>query len=486
MGIRNIFPGQSTHRFYGCTVTLSGMSIRPVQCLARLAVAGLLAVTMAIGWPCIAAAVEPPVIDPAALPPNTVGPEMPMEQREQCSPVFAKEGSQFGDAPWSADFLRLAEAQRWSRGEGVLVAVIDTGVNVSSRVPAEPGGDYVADGGDGLSDCDAHGTLVASLIGGRPGPDDRFVGVAPGARLVSIRQTSKKFSPKTPQVDVNDPNQSRPAGSVRTLARAVVHAADLGARVINISETACLKVSDRIDQASLGAAVRYAVVDKDAVVVVAAGNASDDGGLGGSCSQNPVPVASDPSDPLGWKLVKTVVTPAWYSPLVLAAGAVGRDGQPSAFNVGGPWVGVAAPGTEVVALAGDHPVDGFPGKDGPAVSIEGTSFSSAFVAGVAALVRAKFPQLTANQVMDRIVRSARHPGGGWDDVQGFGPVDPVAALTWDVPLGPQLPVFTVKRIPAPSAPGRADRGPVTWVVGLTVGALLLAGATGLVRRAVRR
>ncbi|OHV03541.1 type VII secretion-associated serine protease mycosin [Mycobacterium talmoniae] len=433
-------------------------------------------------WPGVAGAVEPPVIDPGALPPDTTGPEMPMEQRQPCMEAFAKEGSQFGDPPWSADFLRLDEAHKWSRGDGVLVAVIDTGVNVSERVPAEPGGDYVVANGDGLSDCDAHGTLVASAIAGRPGPDDRVVGVAPGARLLSIRNTSKMFSAKATEVDPNDPNQSKPAGSVRTLARAIVHAANLGARVINISETACLKVADRVDQASLGAAVRYAVVDKDAVVVAAAGNTSDEG-LGGSCAQNPGPVASDPGDRLGWKEVKTVVTPAWYAPLVLSVGATKRDGAAADFSMGGPWLGVAAPGVELVGLA-PGPVDALPGKEGP-VNLEGTSYSSAFVAGVAALVRAKFPGLTANQVMDRIVRTARHPGTGWNNIEGFGPVDAVAALTWDVPLGPQLPVVAVKKLDPPPPRVVADRGPVTWVV-VVAGVLALAsGGVWLGRKAVR-
>ena len=461
------------------------MLIGLLRGFARVSAAVLLTVGAAGWWPGVAWAVDPPVIDPSALPPDSTGPEAPMDQRHPCSTVFAKQGSRFGDPPWPADFLRLAEAHKWSQGQGVLVALIDTGVNASPRVPAEPGGDFVVAGGDGLSDCDAHGSLVAALIAGRGGPDDSFVGVAPEARLVSIRNMSKNFSPKTPSVDPNDPNQSVLAVSVRTLARAIVHAADLGAGVINVSEAACVKVADRIDQASLGAAVRYAVVDKDAVVVVAAGNTSQDG-LGGSCSQNPGPVPSNPSDRLGWGQVKTVVTPAWYSPLVLSVGSVGRDGLASAFSMAGPWVGVTAPGAEVVSLADDHAVDGFPGQDGVSVDIEGTSFSSGFVAGVAALVRSRFPDLTAGQVMNRIVRTARHPGTGWDPVQGFGAVDPVAALTWDVPLGPARPQFRVKPIAAPAPVRRADHRPLNWVVGLSVGAVAAAGAVWLFRLAARR
>lgn len=485
-----------THRF-GCWVgMLAGMNfgvagrlmhlvVRVARCLAHLAVVGILVVGPALTAP-PAYAIDPPVIDPTAMPPDTVGPEGPMEQRQPCQTAFAKEGSQFGDPPWSADFLRLGEAHKYSQGEGVLVAVIDTGVNASARVPAEPGGDFV-DKGDGLSDCDAHGTLIASLIAGRPGPEDRFVGVAPAARLVSIRQTSIAFSPKTPQTDPNDPNQSRPAGTVRTLARAIMLAVKLGARVINISETACLKVADRVDQAWLGAAVRSAVVDHDVVIVAAAGNTSSpnqDPALG-TCTQNPAPVPSDPIDPLGWKQVKTVVTPAWYSPLVVSVGSVSKDGSPSGFSMAGPWLAAAAPGDEIVGLAGDHPVDALPGREGP-VPLQGTSYSTAFVSGIAALIRSKFPDMTANQVTDRLLRTARHPGSGWDNTQGFGPVDPVAALTWDVPYGPPKPAFPVKEIAAPEPRVEPDYGPINWVMGIGVAVLIGGGAAWLLKKARAR
>lgn len=91
--------------------------------------------------------------------------------------------------------------------------------------------------GNGLTDCDAHGTLIASLIAGRPSLTDGFVGVAPDARLISLRQTSEAYEAKDNQNNQNDPNATA-AGSVRSLARAVVHATNLGANVINISEAA--------------------------------------------------------------------------------------------------------------------------------------------------------------------------------------------------------------------------------------------------------
>lgn len=109
--------------------------------LRGLALAATVSLTMLTAPP--AAAIAPPVIDPAAVPPDTTGPEQPLEQRKACMAAFATEGAVFNDAQWSQRYLQLGEAHKWSTGKDVLVAVIDTGVNGSPRVPAEPGGDYI-------------------------------------------------------------------------------------------------------------------------------------------------------------------------------------------------------------------------------------------------------------------------------------------------------------------------------------------------------
>ncbi|PRC56077.1 type VII secretion-associated serine protease, partial [Mycobacterium sp. ITM-2017-0098] len=82
-----------------------------------------------------------------------------------------------------------------------------------------------------LTDCDGHGTLVAGLIAGQPGPDG-FSGVAPASRILSIRQTSARNAPSDPG---EDPVLTRATLETRTLARAIVRAADMDARVITIS-----------------------------------------------------------------------------------------------------------------------------------------------------------------------------------------------------------------------------------------------------------
>ncbi len=114
-------------------------------------------------------AISPPTIDPAAVPPDgPPGPPAPMKQNSYCTEVGVLPGTDFRLQPKYMDMLNLQEAWQFGRGAGVKVAVIDTGVSPHPRFPhLIPGGDYVM-GGDGLSDCDAHGTIVASMIGAAP------------------------------------------------------------------------------------------------------------------------------------------------------------------------------------------------------------------------------------------------------------------------------------------------------------------------------
>src|SRR5262249_23769821 len=148
-------------------------------------------------------------------------------------------------------------------------------------------------------------------------------------------------------------------------------------------------------------------------------------------------------DPRDWHGVKTIVSPAWYSDYVLAVGAVTPDGQPMPDSIAGPWVGVAAPGLRITGLSNINgaAVNALPGKDpGMGDGFWGTSFSAAYVSGVAALVRARFPNLTAHQAIRRMTETAHNPPRGVDNQVGYGVVDPVAALTFDVPVGDPKPV----------------------------------------------
>jgi membrane-anchored mycosin MYCP len=434
--------------------------------------------------------------------------------------------------------LNISKAWQYSTGNGVPVAVIDTGINPSRRLPVVAGGDYIM-GGDGLSDCDAHGTIVASLIGAAPqgipmpapmpavpafpppagppptdlgaappggappppapppppspvtitqtvapppppppppppdapsngpgdlapgqpddpevpppppGAPDGVVGVAPHAVVISIRQSSRAFEPVN--AGGGDMEGRKKAGTIATLASAIVHAANMGAKVINISVTACVSAADPLDQAAMGAAVWYAATLKDAVIVAAAGNDSEDG-----CAQNPSFDPLNASDPRDWHQVKTISSPSWFSDYVLSVGAVDNTGAPISKSLAGPWVGAAAPGVGVMGLSPETgwPVNAYPPirpgeKNMP---LWGTSFSAAYVSGVAALVRAKYPGLSAHQIVNRIRQTAHNPPRGVDNQVGYGVVDPVAALTFDVPAGEKLPPGAASRVLHPLPP----------------------------------
>jgi membrane-anchored mycosin MYCP len=257
------------------------------------------------------------------------------------------------------------------------------------------------------------------------------------------------------------------------MARAIVHAANLGAQVINISEVSCMPSTDIIDQRDLGAAIHYAAVDRNAVIVAAAGNIGDDSG--NDCKQNPIYNPLTPNDPRDWVGVSTVVTPAWFSDYVLTVGAVDSSGAPIDSSVAGPWVSIAAPGTDIESLSArdDGLMNALEGNKNTLVAQAGTSFSGAIVSGVAALVRAKYPQLTAHQVINRLLATARGPARGVDNQVGHGIVDPVAALTYDIPpgepVGPQR--LSAPLVLTPPKVGR-DMTSV-WVAAAGVGGLAM-------------
>ena len=317
-----------------------------------------------------------------------------------------------------------------------------------------------------------------------PGSPDGVVGVAPDAALISVRQSSSAFGPARPQPGDNDEIR-RKAGDIATLARAVVHLANLGVKVMNISVTACINAAQPIDQAALGAAIRYAAVEKDIVIVAAAGNE----GEGSACGQNPLFNPLRASDPRDWQDVSTIVTPAWFSDYVLAVGAVSPDGQPLPQSIAGPWVGVAAPGLEVMGLSSVNgaPINALPGREpGKAVPLSGTSFATAYTSGVAALVRAKYPQLSSHQIIRRITETAHNPPRGVDNKVGYGVIDPVAALTFDVPPGDRLaPEHLTKLLNVPEPPPPPDLRPRhTALIGAAVVAALavVVAAGAAVRR----
>ncbi|MFF0542579.1 type VII secretion-associated serine protease mycosin [Nocardia thailandica] len=423
--------------------------------------------------PGTALAIGPPTIDDGALGAALAlsgrpAPLEPTEQRQLCAEPVLRAGAPT-EPPAAQRVLDLPAAWQFSRGAGQKVAVIDTGVNRHPRLPAlQAGGDYVSDT-DGTVDCDGHGTLVAGIIAARPDPADAFVGVAPEAEILTIRQLSLAYEAKDRRGAEKPQDQLRSDGygSVLTLAAAVVRAVDMGATVVNISEVACSSAGSVTADGALGAAVKYAY-ERNVVVVAAAGNVEQ----GGACETQ--------NAGSGWASVSTVATPAWFSPYVLAVGSVDADGTPSALSLHGPWVGAAAVGRNIVSLdskpGGVGLVDGVQTMQG-VQPVDGTSFAAPYVAGLAALVRAKYPELTAAQVIERITRTAHAPGRGRDDAIGAGLIDPLAALTAQLPADPiAAGADRGHPVAAPVIPPGPDPRPRRVAI---IGALVLLTALGL-------
>ncbi|MFI6013073.1 type VII secretion-associated serine protease mycosin [Streptomyces sp. NPDC051243] len=282
--------------------------------------------------------------------------------------------------PWSLQ--RIVPDQLWAdtKGKGVKVAVIDTGVdivNAQLRKAVVNGTDFLKKGGTGKTDPTVgHGTKVAGIIAARKSDETGFIGIAPEATIIPIRQ-----------------NDDQGSGNVRTMIQAIMWAADHGADIINISQDTASKMPPQVDEA-FRAAIKYAQ-ERDALIVAAAGNNGADG-----------------------KIKETY--PAAY-PGVLAVAASDRNNARAPFSQSGKFVGVAAPGIDMVSTVpvGGHCVD------------QGTSFAAPYVSGVAALIRAKHPKWTYKQVITQIEQTADRTKPNRDDFVGWGVVDPVAAVNDD-------------------------------------------------------
>ncbi len=442
------------------TTALAARITRCGNGVRTLAAASVLALSVSVGTGITAAparAERPPAIDAGLLPAG--GPAAPPTETEHPpnAPCISTQAGGGGPTiPPAQRSLELEHAWRFSRGAGQLVAVIDTGVTPHPRLPGLiADGDYVAVGGDGTEDCDAHGTLVAGLIAATRVEGQGFAGVAPEARVLTIRQTSALYQAKGAGRDKGPDDMPDGYGKISALASAVRRAADAGARVINISLVACPTARpDSREFGMLGAAVQYAALEKDAVIVTSAGNTD-------TCrASNP---GTDPLHPDRdpWDTVVSYVAPALWDEYVLSVGSVDSFGQPSGFTVPGPWVGVAAPGENIVSL--DPRNTGLTTakftRQGQLTPYSGTSFAAPYVAGVAALVRARFPELRAREVIDRIQATAHAPAEGWNPYIGYGAVDPVAALTAEVP--DQLPpkrasAARSEQLPLPTPPPPPD------------------------------
>ena len=329
--------------------------------------------------------------------------------------------------PWAQQALGYSSAWRLTQGAGVTVAVVDSGVDANpqfgDRVTVGPdlAGATAGDVPPG-ADCVGHGTSVASIIAAAPQASVTFAGVAPQASILSIKITNSDDFP----------------GQVT--AQAIRDAVNLGANVINLS------LATNVSTPALLAAVQFAQA-RNVVVVAAAGNDDPDGVVG-------------------------PFYPAAY-PGVLSVGAIGPDGSLASFSDTRTPVSVTAPGVDVTsAYPGTFPQAYNPGDNG-------TSFATAFVSGVAALVRAAYPGLGEAQVVTRITATADGPAGPGT---GRGMVNPVQAVTAVLPAA-ALATGT-GALAAAAAAGPEGRVPITRASApdqatRTVAVSVAAGAAGL-------
>ncbi len=296
------------------------------------------------------------------------------------------------DQLWVLDALHAQQAWPVSQGRGVTVAVIDSGVNpnVSDLVGSVTSGPDLTGVGTPSSSADwgMHGTWMASLIAGHgdDGGDSGIIGVAPHANILSIRVIT----------DQQDPGYTRyqhesQARVQRELAEAINYAVSHHARVISMS-LGYGRPSLSVRQA-LQAAYNHGIV-----VVASSGNS-------GAAA-----AAHGRSAPYSF--------PADY-PGVLGVAAVKRDGTAAGFSSDNLSVQIAAPGVKVPAQ----------GTDGKYWLVSGTSPACALTAGVAALIKARYPSLSPSLVREAITTTASNaPSGGYDSEVGFGTVDAPAAL----------------------------------------------------------
>ncbi len=419
-------------------------------------------------------AMQPPQVLIGPPPPDgPPGPELPTEQQQGCLATGVLPQSDLTQVPQPEQMLNLKQARMLSRGAGVTVAVLDTGVTPDTRLPhLIGGGDYVTVGGNGLSDCDAHGTLVAGIIGAAPSTADGFTGVAPDAQILSIRYRSNAFNTKNPP---NADPSFEVALQMRTLARAITHAANLGAGVIVVPTPICESAGSQVDQSMLAAAVGYAVRTRGAVLVAGAGSVS------GGCDQNPGIDPTRPSDPRNWRDVQTIATPDCFGSDVLTVGFTTQAGVPVSNSLLGPWVSLGAPGTGIESLGPGGPtlINGV-GSGNQLTAVGGSDFAAAYVAGTVALLRSRFPDESPDDIMVRLLGSAHAPAGGVDDAVGAGIVDPVAALGYRAPPRPPNGIDRARALAMPSPPTPADPRPgVVALAVIAVAVLLGVGVSGV-------
>ena len=346
-------------------------------------------------------------------------------------------GNVIKSTPWSLQRILLDQMWGQATGKGVTVAVIDTGVDSSNpqlRDAMASGSKSFVDG-SGTQDLEGHGTRVAGIIAARPIKGTGFEGIAPAAKILSFRYAGGE-------------NKKGDAGTMSKAIRAAIAAR---ADIINISSDTANKRTDPTLESAVTAAV-----NSGALVVAAAGNDGADG-----------------------KSADTY--PAAYQG-VLAVAASDRNDERAYFSQAGDFVDVAAPGVDMVSTV----------PKGGQCTADGTSFAAPYVAGVAALLKEKHSDWTADQIATRIEETAQRPGRGPNRYIGWGVIDPVAALSDDsTPGASPTPDPAVKSgsggvVPMAVTMGESEaereRRTAIYVLGTGFALVLVAAGSGVAVR----
>jgi len=294
---------------------------------------------------------------------------------------------------WVLDMMHVGPAWQRSQGGGVTVAVIDSGVygrvsDLTRQVSQGPDFTGVATK-PANANWGVHGTWMASLIAGHghDGGGSGVMGIAPAAKLLSIRVIPDRQDPRYSSYEHEPETQIQ-----QSLANGIQDAVTRGAQVISMS----------IGYSAPSTAVRKALLYAYSHGVVVVASAGNSGSSAGTNHQGQSPESF----------------PADY-PGVISVGAVDPDGNVAGFSSDNLSVQVAAPGVNVPAQ----------GRDGQYWYVSGTSPACALVAGVAALIKSRYPGLTPDLVAKAMTSTTTDaPPGGYDSQVGFGIVDATAAL----------------------------------------------------------
>ena len=286
--------------------------------------------------------------------------------------------------------------QSGARGQGITIAEVDTGVNAQLpelKAQVLPGKDF-GRSGDGRIDREVnafgHGTAMASIMVGRQGLLG-ITGLAPSAKLLPIAV------PLTGTTDAA-PNDH--------LAEAIRWAVDHGGRVISMSLGATRNPSEvSVPCPAAEQAAIYYALGKGTVLLAAAGNH----GLGTNAVE-------EPGVCLG----------------VISVGAANQAGAAAGFSSKHRYLTLAAPGVAIASLSR------IPGS---AYSGDGTSQATAIASAVLALVWSKYPKLTGEQVVTRVLATLDQRRTKRDTGIGFGVINAYRAVTGRVPSGAVNPVY---------------------------------------------